>query len=68
MTDASFSRYQIPRMKDVPEIEVELINRPDLPSVGAGETRIIATATAVANPVADATRQRESGTNRCGFG
>ncbi len=54
VTNAAFSQYQVPRMKDVPEIDVELVNRPDLPSVGAGETPIIAIAPAVANAVADA--------------
>ena len=30
-----------PRFQDVPEIDVQLLDRPDLPSVGAGETPII---------------------------
>jgi isoquinoline 1-oxidoreductase len=44
-----FSRYRVPRFKDVPEIETILVNRPDLPSVGAGETPIIGIAPAIAN-------------------
>ena len=44
-----FSRYRVPRFKDVPKIEVTLLDRPDLPSVGAGETPIVAVAPAVAN-------------------
>lgn len=47
----NFSSYTVPRMRDVPEIAVVLCNRPDLPSVGAGETPIIAVAPAIANAV-----------------
>jgi CO/xanthine dehydrogenase Mo-binding subunit len=39
----------------VPELEVHLLDRPDLPSAGAGETPIIAIAPAVANAVFQAT-------------
>jgi isoquinoline 1-oxidoreductase len=53
-----FSDYQVPRMEHVPEIKVELINRKDLPSLGAGETPIIAIAPAIANAVADAVGTR----------
>lgn len=45
----------MPRMKDVPELDIHLLNRPDLPSVGGGETPIIAIAPAIANAVYDAT-------------
>jgi len=33
----------------VPEMDIHLLNRPDLASVGAGETPIIAIAPAIAN-------------------
>jgi isoquinoline 1-oxidoreductase len=58
VTNPRFSEYQVPRMADVPEIEVELLNRKDLPSLGAGETPIIAIAPAIANAVCDATGNR----------
>lgn len=58
ITNPRFSEYQVPRMADVPEIEVELLNRKDLPSLGAGETPIIAIAPAIANAVCDATGKR----------
>ena len=45
----SFSTYRVPRMNDLPELETVLLNRPDLPSVGAGETPMIAIAPAMAN-------------------
>jgi isoquinoline 1-oxidoreductase len=47
--------YRVPRFSDLPTIEVELLDRPDLPSAGAGETPMIAVAPAVANAVFDAT-------------
>ncbi len=49
---------ELPRFADLPEIEVVLCRRPDLPSAGAGETRMIAVAAAVANAIFDATGRR----------
>jgi isoquinoline 1-oxidoreductase len=49
-----FSQYQVPRFKDVPPIEMVLLNRTDLPSVGAGETPMIAVPPAIGNAVFDA--------------
>ncbi len=46
-----FSQYRVPRMHDMPELDIELLDRPDLPSVGAGETPIIAIAPAIANAI-----------------
>jgi len=51
----SFGRYLVPRYDDVPEMEIHLIDRIDLPSAGAGETPIIAIAPAIANAVFRAT-------------
>ncbi len=53
--NAGFSGYKVPRFEDVPEIEVHLINKTDIPSAGGGETPIIAIAPAVANAVFAAT-------------
>jgi isoquinoline 1-oxidoreductase len=58
MLNAKFSQYHVPRFKDVPEIETLLLNRPDLASVGAGETPIIGIAPAVANALYNATQAR----------
>ncbi len=55
ITNGSFSDYRIPRISDVPPIEVVLLHRADLPSAGAGETPMIAVAPAIANAVFDAT-------------
>lgn len=53
-----FSAYRVPRFSDMPEIEVVLVDRPDLPSAGAGETPIVGLAPAVANAVFDLTGTR----------
>jgi isoquinoline 1-oxidoreductase len=58
ITNASFSAYRVPRMSDLPALEIVLLDRPDLPSVGAGETPIIAVAPAIANAVHRATGVR----------
>jgi isoquinoline 1-oxidoreductase len=53
-----FSSYRVPRFADMPAIEVVLVDRPDLPSAGAGETPIVAIAPAVANALFAATGRR----------
>ena len=54
----SLSTYRVPRFQDLPEIEVVLIDRDDIPSAGAGETPIVALAPALANAVYEATGSR----------
>ena len=58
VTDASFWDYRVPRLSDVPKLNIHLLDRPDSPSVGAGETPIIAVAPAIANAVFHATGKR----------
>jgi isoquinoline 1-oxidoreductase len=58
ITNAAFSKYRVPRMDDVPEFDIHLLDRPDLPSAGAGETPIVAIAPAIANAVSRATGKR----------
>src|SRR5437016_5030850 len=53
-----FSAYRVPRFSDVPQIDVVLVDRKDLPSAGAGETPIVGLAPAVANAIFNATGQR----------
>jgi len=50
-----FASYRVPRFRDVPEIEVVLLDRKDIPSAGAGETPIMAVAPAIGNAIFDAT-------------
>jgi isoquinoline 1-oxidoreductase len=49
--NASLSQYRVPRLPDLPEVDVVLIDRPDQPSAGGGETPIIAVAPAIANAI-----------------
>jgi isoquinoline 1-oxidoreductase len=51
IANPSFSSYRVPRMNHVPELDIVLLDRRDLPSVGAGETPIIAVAPAIANAI-----------------
>jgi nicotinate dehydrogenase subunit B len=54
------SEYRVPRFTDIPEIEIRLIDRRDIPAAGAGETAITMTAPAIANAVFAITGQRFS--------
>jgi isoquinoline 1-oxidoreductase len=54
-----FSRYRVPRMGDVPSLDVVLIDRRDLPAAGGGECPIVAIAPAIANAIAAATGLRK---------
>ena len=53
-----FADYRVPRFSDMPEIEIVLIDRKDLPSAGAGETGIVGLAPAVGNAIFAATGTR----------
>jgi len=48
----------VPRFSDVPLVETVLLNRQDLPSVGAGECPMIGVAPAIGNAIFDATGVR----------
>jgi CO/xanthine dehydrogenase Mo-binding subunit len=61
VTNARFSRYRVPRFRDLPEIEAVLLDRKDVPSAGAGETPIVGVAPAVANAIFDAAGVRLRG-------
>ena len=54
----SLSQYRVPRFSDVPSIDVVLLDRPDVPSAGAGETPILCVAPALANALFAATGRR----------
>jgi nicotinate dehydrogenase subunit B len=53
ITSNSWSRYPILRFSEVPEVEVEVIPRPELDAVGAGEAAHGPTTAAIANAVFD---------------
>jgi nicotinate dehydrogenase subunit B len=61
ITNGKLSQYRVPRLTDVPPIEVLSIEPPGAPSVGAGETPIIALAPAIAGAVFSATGRRVRG-------
>jgi len=56
--NARFASYRVPRFRDLPKIEVELIDRRDEKPLGAGETPIVGIAPAVANAIFSATGMR----------
>jgi isoquinoline 1-oxidoreductase len=58
ITNGNFSDYLVPRFADLPELDIQLLDRPDLPPAGAGETPIVAIAPAIANAVFQATGVR----------
>lgn len=53
-----FSKYRLPRFKDVPPIEVVLVDRKDLQPAGAGEVPLMALAPSIGNAICDATGVR----------
>ncbi len=55
IVNARFSDYRVPRMEDLPELNIILHDHRDLASAGAGETPIIAVAPAIANAAFNAT-------------
>jgi isoquinoline 1-oxidoreductase len=58
LAEVSLAGYRVPRFADIPTIDVVLVDRPDLPPAGAGETPMIAVAPAVANAAFTVTGHR----------
>jgi isoquinoline 1-oxidoreductase len=56
--NSRLAEYRVPRFSDTPQIEVEIVNRKDLPSAGAGETPLMGIAPAISNAIFAATGQR----------
>ncbi len=50
-----FSKYRVPRFRDVPPTDTLLLDRKDQPPVGAGEAPIVGLAPAISNAIFDAT-------------
>jgi isoquinoline 1-oxidoreductase len=55
---ARLAQYRLPRFSDMPEIDVVVIDRRDVPPMGAGETPIVALAPAVGSAIFAATGTR----------
>ena len=51
LVNGSMERYRVPRFKDVPAIDLVILDRRDLPSAGAGETPIVCVAPAIGSAV-----------------
>jgi isoquinoline 1-oxidoreductase len=47
LSNGTMEQYRVPRFKDVPPIDVVLLDRRDLPSAGAGETPVVCVAPAI---------------------
>jgi len=58
VTNGTFSDYLVSRFADMPEIDVQLLDRPDIAPAGAGETAIMGIAPAIGNAVFHATGKR----------
>jgi nicotinate dehydrogenase subunit B len=56
--NANWSRYRLPRMHNVPQVETVLIDNPTTPSTGAGEPAFVPVAPACSNAVFDLTKRR----------
>ena len=54
ITSRNWEEYPILTFSEVPKVEIELINRPDEPSLGVGEGVTGPVAAAIANAVANA--------------
>jgi isoquinoline 1-oxidoreductase len=51
LVNGTMQAYRVPRFKDMPAIEVIILDRKDLPSAGAGETPIVCVAPAIGSAV-----------------
>ena len=58
VTSVDWSTYPIMRFADVPKLDIELVDRPTEPPLGAGEAACTPVAAALANAVFDATGAR----------
>jgi isoquinoline 1-oxidoreductase len=56
--DRNFDTYELPRFSWLPQIEVVLVENPELPAQGCGEPAIITIGAVVANAIFDATGRR----------
>jgi CO/xanthine dehydrogenase Mo-binding subunit len=58
VTSSDWNSYSVARWRDVPAVEVVLLNRPEIASSGAGEPSSRPTAAAIANAIFDASGAR----------
>ena len=58
VTSLDWTGYPILKFSEIPDVIIELINRPDQPAVGAGEATNSAIPAAIGNAIFDATGTR----------
>jgi isoquinoline 1-oxidoreductase len=58
LVNGTMAKYRVPRFSDIPQLDIVMVNRKDIPSLGAGETPILGIAPAVRNAIAHATGKR----------
>ncbi|WBL44582.1 molybdopterin-dependent oxidoreductase [Algoriphagus halophytocola] len=58
ITSSDWSNYPVFRFSDIPEVQVEMIDRPDQPAEGGGEVSMPPTGAAIANAVYAASGKR----------
>lgn len=58
ITSRDWDSYPILRFDNVPEVETVLVDRPEMPSLGAGEASVAPSGAAIANAIYDATGLR----------
>jgi CO/xanthine dehydrogenase Mo-binding subunit len=58
VTSVDWNSYPIMRFSDIPKLDIELVDRPTEPPIGAGEAACTPVAAALANAVFDATGAR----------
>lgn len=54
----SLANYRVPRFKDIPEVEIVLLDRPDISSTGSGESPMVALAPAIRQAIIDASNEK----------
>ena len=54
VTSVDWVSYPVIRFQDIPDVEITLIDRPELPASGAAETPIVVVPAAIANAIFDA--------------
>jgi len=58
LTSRDWTSYPILTFSDIPEVDIVLLNHPELPSLGAGEAALPPVPAAIANAFFNATGKR----------
>ena len=51
---SNFDNYTIARMRNMPTLDIDILDQPNLPPTGAGEVALVAGPPAIANAIRDA--------------